>query len=61
MTFNTRQKMVEVKSLPTTTTIENSNNTSSPIDVDALPDEKYNKSGKLERDLSCNVFVIVVM
>ena len=53
--------MVEVKSLPTTTTIENSNNTSSPIDVDALPDEKYNKSGKLERDLSCNVFVIVVM
>ena len=50
-----------VKSLPTTTTIENSNTKSSPIDVDALPDEKYNQSGKLERDLSCNVFVIVVM
>ena len=52
--------MVEVKSLPTTT-IENSNAKSSPIDLDALPDEKYNKSGKLERDLSCNIFFIVVM
>ena len=55
--------MVEVQSLPTITTIENSNTKSSPIDIDALPDEKYNKSCKLERDLelSCNVFFVVIM
>ena len=56
------QISLEVKSSPTTT-IEKINTKSSPIDVDALPDQKNSESCKLERDLelSCNVFFVVIM